>query len=125
MTMDRKDAALVSVDRDLGYTEAMGITRLSDGRVVVSLKNVLMLTTSTTRLVLAAIRAAVRSSDSAMVVFDLESGYLWRVSGLERVGNPAADRSHAEELLSQWKQKQDTRAGLEAARIVGCSALTR
>jgi hypothetical protein len=125
VTMDRKDAGVGAIDRDRGYTEATGISRLSDGRVVVSLKNLLMLTTGTTRLVLAAIHGATRAADSSLVVFDRETGYVWRVTGLEKVGDAAADKRHAEQLLSQWKQNRDTKAGLEAARILGCSALAQ
>lgn len=124
MVMALKDSSLVGVDRDRAFGDATGITQLPDGRIIVALKNLLLITGKEGRLVLAAIHGAVRPAGSSAIVFDRSSGYLWQVSGLDKVGNTAADRRHADDLLSRWKKSGDVQSGLEAARILGCQVLS-
>jgi hypothetical protein len=122
--LSRRDERLTVLDEDTGFAHAGDIALLPDGRAVVALAHVLLLTDGRSRLVIAGADAAVRASGTAVIVFDKNSGFVWRVTGLDRVGVPALDLRHAEELLKQWRQSGDDRVGLEAARIAGCAALT-
>jgi len=122
--LSRRDERLTVLDEDTGFAHAGDIALLPDGRAIVALEHVLLLTDGRSRLVIAGAHAAVRASGPAVIVFDKNSGFVWRVSGLDKVGVPALDMRHAEELLRQWRQSGDERVGLEAARIAGCVALT-
>jgi len=124
MVTREKDSSLAGVDRDTGFADATGIVPLPDGRVIVALKSFLVMTGGTGRLILAAISASVRSSGTTLIVFDRRTGFLWRVSGFESVGEAAADRRHADDLLTEWKKTGNRESALEAARILGCDVLS-
>lgn len=123
VTMAVTDGRLAGADGERAFSDATDVAQLPDGRVVVALEHLLVLTGPTGRLVLAMIHAAARPAGQSLIVFDRDQGLLWRVSGLEQVGDVTADQRHAETLLAEWRRTRDLQVGLEAARILGCQVL--
>jgi hypothetical protein len=111
------------IGRDAGYTRARDLTVLQDGRVVLALDKTLVLIGTNARLILAGFSGRVRAFESGIVAVDEASGFLWHVNGLGNVGEASLDQRHAQELLTRYRQTRNRQLALEAARIVGCSAL--
>lgn len=107
---------------DPGFAFARDTCLIGPGRMVVSLENVVVLVTSETVTVLAAMSARCRFAQGGLYLLESSTGTIWRLDGLERIGGRKANLEHARELIalsSSGSPKGQAALG-EAARLVGC-----
>jgi hypothetical protein len=107
---------------DVGLANARDVCLLSPTRAIIALQHVVVLIDKGTVLVLAVMPARVRQVDGIVYLLEPRSGIVWRISGIDKVGDRDGDRAHATRLLTQLPKDrpENDLAFLEAARIVGC-----
>lgn len=105
-------------------TEAHDVCRLGDGHAIVTLAHqVLHVSTETVSGIVAGFPARCRFAGSDLFLLDEQSGLVWRVGGVDKLGSAKADEAHAEALLRGSDSAQSETFRLpEAARLIGCNA---
>jgi hypothetical protein len=113
----------VRLASDIGLRSAQDVCLVGPDRAVVTLPHVVLLVTSKTQLVLVGIPALCRWNQGTLFLLDRHSGMIWTVKGMEKLGDPASDAAHANELLRAIPKTAaaDDSRFLEAARILGCN----
>jgi hypothetical protein len=113
---------VTTLRRDSGLRFARDVALIAPQRAVIALPNTLALITDRGATILAFLKARVRWSNGALYVLDEQWGLIWKLTGIEQIGTPGADKAHATKLLKQLPQgASETDVNfLEAARLVGC-----
>jgi hypothetical protein len=107
---------------DEGLASARDVCLLSPTRAIVALQNFVVLIDKGSPLVLAIMPARVRQVDGVVYLLDQRGGIVWKISGIDQVGDRDHDRAYAARLLTHLPKgrPENDLAFLEAARIVGC-----
>jgi hypothetical protein len=123
LRVDTASGRSTVLDVDGAYARASSVTRVDDRSALVTLGATTLMVAPGYRLIVAGVSGLVRRAESEMYFAEQTSRFVWRLRGVEKLGNRQDDERHAQALLSKARATGDTRLGLEAARIIGCSAL--
>ena len=117
---------LVRLLTDEALLEAEDVCLIPNRRAVVSLKNLTVVVSGESRVVVAGFRSRPRYADGRLFLADAESNVVWEVGLPATLGMRDADAAHAKALLAGVDAATVPKnpAFLEAARILGCGAAT-
>jgi hypothetical protein len=114
---------------DRGLVSARDAVVVGDNRVVVALRNTVLLVTPETIIVVSALPLSrCRFDNGTLYVLEESNGLIWSFQGLEKLGTKQADRTYAQDLLKQaagLPAKQSEAQTQEAARILGCEEVRK
>lgn len=116
------EKSLVRLWTDSGSLLVHDVVSVGNRRVVVATKRSLLLVSAGRALVLGAVGGRVRWSDGLLYVADEQTGIVWRLDGLSKIGDRADDEAYAAALIrvTPAEAHEEHAAFMEAARIVGC-----
>lgn len=118
--------ALARLWTDSAASRIHDVAVVGDRRVAVATKRSLMLVSQGRALVLGGIGGRVRWSDGLLFVADEQTGIVWQLAGLGKIGDRADDEQYAAALVrvTPAQNAEKHSAFMEAARIIGCDRAT-
>jgi hypothetical protein len=125
----RQGASSVSVmATDPALGKARSACLVGDDKVVVTLRNMVVMYSQGRRTILVGMRARCTWTGTGLFLLDERRGFVWKLSGIEDVGNPQKTEIYIDRLISTAatsESPQESSTFLEAARFVGCREASR
>lgn len=111
------------IDSHEDYAQASSIAPVDSGRVLVALRDRVLVSFAGQRGIAVTMRAQVASNGRGAYLLDPAAGLVWRVDGFSELGPGDVDAAHARKLIEQarldCKERQPCPKLAEAARVLG------
>lgn len=117
------------IDSHEDYAQASSIAPVDSGRVVVALRDRVLVSFAGHRGIAVTMRAQVASNGRGAYLLDPAAGLVWRVDGFSDLGPRDVDAAHARKLIEQarldCKEHQPCPKVAEAARVLGTDVVAK
>jgi tetratricopeptide (TPR) repeat protein len=118
---------IMALAADKGLDGTRDICLIGSDRAVLALNHSVLVLTQNNATVLVGMQARCAWDGTSLYLLDEESGLVWSVRGVEKLGTKIGDLAYAEQLIGSLPSSapNDSRAALEAARSIGCNEVMR
>lgn len=122
ISWDGSSSKLTKLKADPEFLGAEDIVLLPSGRVVICLRNYILLVGQDSAIVIAGFQARVRYQQRSLYLLDVTTNLIWKIDNLDAIGDRQSNQNHAARLLSKLSPNvsETDKQFLEAARIIGC-----
>jgi tetratricopeptide (TPR) repeat protein len=118
---------IISLATDDGLKQTHDVCLVGRDRSVVALKESVLVLTPNGATALVGMHARCSWDGTSLYLLDENSGLIWQIHGVERLGTRIGDLAYTQELIESLPSDapNDSRAAVEAARSIGCNEVMR